>query len=69
MAKPLPDLTDDELRETLRNEASTVVYSYNSVLQEIDRRAAARQALAAFILSAAGLLIATVAVVITALKA
>ena len=68
MARPIIDLTDHELRRALDAKAREVVYSYNGVVAEMDRRAARRQATASFVLSALGLVIAVAALVVTALK-
>jgi hypothetical protein len=69
MARPLSDLSDVELRQALRDHAEHVVYSYNAVADEIDRRSRNRQARASFVLAAVGLVIAVAAIVVTALKA
>ena len=69
MARPLSDLSGAELRQALREHAEHVVYSYDAVVAEIDRRSRDRQARASFVLAAVGLLVAVVALVVTALKA
>jgi hypothetical protein len=69
MSRPLTDLSDAELRQALHDQAAHVIYSYNAVVAEMDRRSRDRQARASFILAAVGLVIALAAIVVTALKA
>lgn len=66
--RALIDLTDDELEETIRHEGENVVYSYNALVAELDRRAANRQARESRILSLVSLGIAVVALVVSALR-
>jgi len=68
MAKALIDWTDAEIRQRLRDTATTTDHSYNSFVAELDRRAANRQTRASLILSAVAVVIATMSVVITALR-
>jgi len=68
MARPLTDYTDDELRTLLRQHAEHVVYSYNGIVDEMDRRAANRQARASLVLSVVGLAIAVAAIIVAAVK-
>lgn len=69
MARPLTVLSDAELREALDQQAGNVDYSYNGVVAEMDRRSRNRQALASFVLSVVGVVIAVVALVVTAIRA
>jgi hypothetical protein len=69
MARPLTRLSDAELREALDQEAQHVVYSYNGVVAELDRRSRNRQALASLVLSVVGVVIAVIALVVTAIRA
>jgi len=64
----LPDLTEGELRELLRSQAQTVVYSYNAVMDELDRRSARRQATAQLVISVVSIVIAVVALVASVLR-
>jgi hypothetical protein len=68
MAKPLPDFSDDELRDALRSSAEHVGYAYNDIMTELDRRAARRQANAQFLLSIVSIVIAVVALVVAVLR-
>ena len=68
MARPLPDLSDAELRSALASEAEHVSYSYTAIIAEMNRRAALGQADASFRLSLVSIAIAIAAVVIAALK-
>jgi hypothetical protein len=44
MAKALIDLTDEELKNGLRQEAESVRYSYSAYVEEISRRSQDRHA-------------------------
>jgi hypothetical protein len=68
VGKPLPDLTDDELRSELRQSAEHVSYAYNDLMAEIDRRAARRQATASFFLGVVSIVIAVVAVLVAVFR-
>jgi multidrug efflux pump subunit AcrA (membrane-fusion protein) len=72
MAKPtdrsLLSLSDTELRAELAVTAAHVTYNYNDLVAELDRRSRNRQARASFVLSAVGIVIAVVALIVTALK-
>ena len=65
----LVDWTEDQLLDAARSLAVRVDPSYAAVMAELDRRAANRQARLSLVLSAVGLAIALVAVLVTALKA
>lgn len=62
------DMDDEKLKAIIRGNAPVTAISQNDMLNELDRRAARRQARASFALSAVGLLIALAALVVTALK-
>ena len=66
--KPLFDFNDDELREMIRKKADVVVYSYNDMQGELDRRSARRVANAQIALIVVGSFIAIAAMVVTAVK-
>jgi hypothetical protein len=66
--RPLPDLTDAELREALVTHSQNVYHSYDSIMAEMDRRAARRQATAQFVLSVVAIVIAVIALVVSALR-
>jgi hypothetical protein len=73
MPKPLssaalPDWTDAQVLEALRNNANHVVYAYNDLIAELDRRAARKQARESRILSVVSVLIAVAAIIVAALK-
>lgn len=68
MPKPLTDLSDAELVTMLRRESEHVMYSYNAIIAELDRRAANRQARESRILSIVSVVIAVVALVLSALR-
>jgi hypothetical protein len=67
--KAVFDHSEDELKAFYRANAKVFPISQDDILREPDRRASRRQARASFVLSAFGLLIAVVAVAITAIKA
>ena len=67
-AKPIFDIRDPDLKSIIRGNAPYEAIPRNDILAELDRRASRRQALASFGLSATGLGIALVALVVTALK-
>ena len=69
MPKPLLEMSEREIREAIAGEARHVVYSYNSYLAELDRRAANRQARYSFALSVVGLVVAVAAVLVAVVAA
>jgi hypothetical protein len=70
MARPLTELSDAELRNEIHKGAIAIKgYGYPDLVIEIDRRSRNRQAIGSFFLSAVGLGLAVVALIVTALKA
>jgi len=68
--RALIDLSEDELEEKIRAEAHGIVgFCYSDLVAELDRRSRNRYARSAFIISALGLVIAVVALVVTAVRA
>lgn len=63
----LIDLSDDELKELLRQIEVHTSHGYNSIVAELDRRAANRQAQETRILSIVSIGIALVALFVSAL--
>lgn len=66
--KPVIDHTERELKAFIRSEAHVRPFGTLEAMAELDRRAARRQANASFFLSAVGLLIAVLAIVVSGLK-
>lgn len=65
--RPLFDFTDEEIRKIIRENAPHTVHSYNSLMEELDRRAEERRARASFRLAVVSAIIATISVVVAAL--
>jgi hypothetical protein len=69
LAKPLIDLTEAEIKMFIARRADSTGFAYNGFVAELDRRTANRQERASFVLSVVGLVIAVVALVVTAIRA
>lgn len=67
VTKPLARYTDDELEEALTTYSDHVVWSYNGVLHEIERRAARRDRRIAIATSIASVLVAAAALIVSAI--
>lgn len=68
MTGPLIDWSDDDIRQGIRGKGQHIDYAYNDYLRELERRSADRQARASRILTVVSIIIAVVALVVTALK-
>lgn len=68
MTKPLTKFSQAELEELLEQRAEHVEHSYNSVLAELDRRAARKLTEASLTLSVVGVAIAVGALLLSALR-
>jgi hypothetical protein len=68
VGKALPDYTETEIGDMLRQSSEHVVYYYADLIAELDRRAANRQARQSRILSFVSLAIAVAAIIVSALK-
>ena len=66
-SRALVDLSEAELEDALRAQAEHVIYSYTDLLHELDRRATLRLARVAILLSAIGMVVAVIALVLVAL--
>lgn len=68
MTRPLTKHSRAELEELLEQKAEHVEHSYNSVLAELDRRAARKLTEASLILSVVGVAIAVGAFILSVLR-
>jgi hypothetical protein len=68
-SKAILDLSDDALKTIIRANAPVTAISKNDMLSELERRATRRQTLAALAISTISVVIATAALVVTALRA
>jgi hypothetical protein len=69
MSGPLIDWSDDDLRAGIRTTSVHVTYAYNDYVRELERRVAVRQARDSRLLSVVSVVIAVVALVVSALRA
>jgi hypothetical protein len=66
--KAIFDMSDEMIKTIIRANAPVTALSQNDMLNELDRRASRRQAMASAVLGGLGLAIAVVALIVTALK-
>lgn len=64
----LIDLTEDELRDALRRHSGSVVFSYEDLVRELDRRANRKLAAAQLYLSVVSIAIAVGALLVSLLN-
>jgi hypothetical protein len=69
MAKPLTELTDDELKTALANHAQNVQFSYNGIVAEMERRRQQKNADRVYRLSIIAIIISVTSLTVSALVA